>query len=127
MTEKIERAVAAGAGAVTPEGMLFHEKVLPVLSENCFRCHGEKEKGELRLNSRDAALKAGTSGISAIVPGDADASELLARIRSHDADERMPPKGEGLKPEQVAAIEAWIRAGAPWPARSSSGTACAVG
>ncbi len=116
LAAKIERALAEGAGAVTAEGKLFHEKVLPALRENCFRCHGEKEKGDLRLNTREAALKAGTSGAAAIVPGDIAASEVVARLKSTDADERMPPKGDGLNPEQIAAVEAWIKAGAPWPA-----------
>jgi len=44
------------------------------------------------------------------------ASQLVARIRSTDYDERMPPKGNGLKPEQIAILESWIKAGAAWPA-----------
>ncbi|MEA3208222.1 MAG: hypothetical protein QOE70_1279 [Chthoniobacter sp.] len=115
LSAKIERALAATAGGLTPDGKLFHEKVLPVLSDNCFRCHGEKEKGDLRINTREAALKAGTSGNPAVVPGDLAASEMISRVKSREADERMPPKGDGLKPEQIAAIEAWIKAGAPWP------------
>ena len=112
---KLQRAVAASAGGLTAQGKQFHESVLPVLSDRCFRCHGEKEKGDLRLNSREAALQAGTSGHAAVIPSDAEGSELLKRITSQDEDERMPPKGEPLKPAETAAIAEWIRAGAPWP------------
>ena len=70
----------------------FHGKVLPILREQCFRCHGEKDKGGLKLDSREAVLKAGDSEIPAVVPGDLEASELIVRIRSGD----MPPTEEGL-------------------------------
>jgi cytochrome c553 len=113
---KVERAVAASAAAGSDETKLFHGKVLPVLSEQCFRCHGEKEKGDLRLNTRIAALKAGSSGNAAVVPGDPAKSEMMRRIRSKDPEERMPPKGDGLSAEQIAAIDAWVKSGAPWPA-----------
>ena len=116
LSRKIHSALAASAGAVTAEGKLFHEKVHPVLSEHCFRCHGEKEKGDLRLNSRDAALKPGISGDPAIVPTDPAKSHALTRVRSQDPEERMPPKGDGLNSGQIAALEEWIKAGALWPA-----------
>lgn len=111
---KIERARAAASGDEAAKR--FHAEVLPILSQQCFRCHGEKEKGGLRLNSREAALKAGDSGKPAIVPGDTGASELIKRIRSTDEGERMPPTGHGLQAGQIAAIEAWVKADAPWPA-----------
>ncbi len=116
LSDKIARAVAAAAGGMDAEGESFHKNVLPVLSDTCFRCHGEKSKGDLRLNTRPAALKAGTSGNAAIVPGEPASSELIARISSHDPDERMPPKGDALAPAQIAAIQSWIKVGAPWPA-----------
>jgi mono/diheme cytochrome c family protein len=94
----------------------FHQNILPVLQEACFRCHGEKDKGGLRLNSREAALRGGDSEIPAIVPGDPAASELIVRLRSHDEDLVMPPSGDPLKPEQITKLEAWIRNGATWPA-----------
>jgi mono/diheme cytochrome c family protein len=116
LAAKVERAVAAAAESGGEEAKRFHVEVLPVLTEQCFRCHGEKEKGGLKLNTREAALKGGKSGDPAVVPGDPAKSELVARIKSTDEDERMPPKGDGLKPQQVAAIEAWIKSGAKWPA-----------
>jgi hypothetical protein len=50
---KVDRALAAGAGGNAATAAQFHDEVLPILSENCFRCHGEKDKGDLRLNSRE--------------------------------------------------------------------------
>lgn len=113
---KIDAALAESAKSAGAEAQQFHRDVLPVLQAQCFRCHGEKEKGGLRLNSREMALKAGDSDRPAVVPGNVEMSELIARIKSKDEEERMPPKGEGLKPEQIAALEAWVKAGAPWPA-----------
>ncbi|MFK7820220.1 MAG: LamG-like jellyroll fold domain-containing protein, partial [Planctomycetaceae bacterium] len=47
----------------------FHETVLPLLREQCFRCHGDKAQGGLRLTRRESALLSGDSGIAAVVPG----------------------------------------------------------
>jgi len=116
LSQKVERALAASGQTSVEESRRFHSEVLTVLKDECFRCHGDKDKGGLRLNSRDAALGAGESGKAAVVPGDLAASLLVSRIRSTDEDERMPPKGQGLKPEQIAALENWIKAGAQWPA-----------
>ena len=116
LAAKIERAVAAAAQTPAAEAKKFHEQVLPILRGECFRCHGEKEKGGLKLDSREAALAGGESKQPAIVPGKAAASELIVRIKHHDEEERMPPKGDPLKPAQIAALEAWIEAGAAWPA-----------
>lgn len=112
---KIDKAMA-DASVMTAETKQFHAEVLPLLNEQCFRCHGEKEKGGLRLNTREAALKAGDSEKPAVVPGDINASELIARIKTKDEDERMPPQGKGLSDQQVATLEAWVKAGANWPA-----------
>src|SRR5581483_5682630 len=81
---RIQAALAASAGGMSPEGKLFHEKVLPVLRDNCFRCHGEKDKGGLRLNSREDALRPAKSGKLAIVPGKAAESEIISRLTTTD-------------------------------------------
>jgi mono/diheme cytochrome c family protein len=111
---KIEKALASNP-ADSAAAKTFHGEVLPILREQCFRCHGEKDKGGLKLNTREAALRAGDSELAAVVPGDPGASELLKRIRSDDEDHVMPPTGDRLTPEQIARLEAWIRDGAPWP------------
>lgn len=113
---KVERALAESAKTPEAEAKKFHSSVFAILRDECFRCHGDKEKGGLRLNSREAALKMGDSEVPAIVPGDVAGSELIRRIRVADADERMPPNGAGLKPEQIAVLEAWVKSGAAWPA-----------
>lgn len=113
---KVERALEASSKTALEDARLFHSQVFGLLRDECFRCHGDKEKGGLRLNSLQNALRCGESGKAAVVPGNIAASELVSRIRSVDDDERMPPKGQGLKKEQIAALEGWIQSGAAWPA-----------
>ena len=113
---KIQDALLASGKSNAAEAEAFHTQILPLLREHCFRCHGEKDKGGLKLNSRASALQGGDSDVPAIVPGDVDASELMARVRSEDESVRMPPTGDRLSDEQIELLEAWIRAGASWPA-----------
>ena len=113
LQEKANRALASSSGSTAETAAQFHDEVLPILSENCFRCHGEKDKGDLRLDSWEDALKA-------IVPGDPDASELIARIVTDDEDDRMPPTGDALEPDQVKKLRDWIATGSGWPARPVS-------
>ncbi len=113
---KIRNAVEAAAAADEQEARRFHSSVLPILREQCFRCHGDKQKGGLKLNSRQAALNAGDSELPAVIPGDVQASELLARVRTSEESIRMPPVGTGLNADQIQALEDWIQSGAAWPA-----------
>lgn len=113
---KIERALVEGAKTPVEEARQFHNTVLPILRDECFRCHGDKESGGLRLNTREAAMKGGDSESPAVVPGQISQSELIRRIRATDAVERMPPGSKPLKAEQITALEAWIQSGAAWPA-----------
>jgi len=93
----------------------FGRDILPILSEHCFKCHGnEKQKGGLRLDSKAAALKGGDSG-KVITPGRSADSTLIHLVAGLDADKIMPPKGEPLTPEQIAVLRAWIDQGANWP------------
>src|SRR5215207_8057221 len=81
------------ANADGPNPDYFHD-VRPILADNCFRCHGADEQsreGGLRLDIREAAVRGGDAGDSAIVPGKPDASQLIRRITSRDKSERMPP------------------------------------
>lgn len=91
----------------------FQNHIFPLLEEHCFRCHGRKKKGGLRLDSRPAALAGGDSG-PALVPHQPGESDLLTRVSSRDQDLRMPPKGERLTTEQQEALKHWIEEGAPW-------------
>lgn len=112
---KIRLALEASSKTSLEEARRFYGEVHSILRDECFRCHGDKDKGGLKLNSLEAASRAGESGNRAVVPGNPVASELIRRIRSKDDDERMPPKGSGLKPKQIAALEGWVRSGAQWP------------
>ena len=113
IASKIEHAVAAASSTDALQAEHFHSKILPILRENCFRCHGEKDKGGLKLNSRTASLKAGDSESPAVIPGDVEASELIRRIRDGD----MPPTDDRLDHLQIELLEQWVEDGAPWPAR----------
>ena len=94
----------------------FEREVRPLLVEQCFKCHGpEKQKGGLRMDRIQGLLTGGDSGEPTISPGKSVDSSLIARITSINPDDVMPPKGEHLKPEQVAAIRRWIDNGAHWP------------
>ena len=116
LSAKIDRALAESAKTPAAAARQFHNSVLPILRDECFRCHGDKETGGLRLNSRAAALKAGDSESPAVVPGNVAESELIRRVRATDPEERMPPGSKPLKPGQIALLEEWIKSGAAWPA-----------
>ena len=101
---------------VAEDGVDYLTRIKPVLRERCFACHGAvKQEGGLRLDTAALAIKGGDSG-AVIQPGDADASLLLQRITAEDESQRMPPEGEPLKPDQIAALRGWIAQNAPAPA-----------
>src|SRR6516165_916397 len=91
----------------------FDRQIRPILSENCFACHGPDEqqrKAKLRLDTRDGATGNLRGGGHAIVAGKPDESELLARILSTDEAERMPPAKtkKRLTPQQTELLRQWI-------------------
>jgi hypothetical protein len=105
--------LAAGPAASAERGSDFQDRVLPLLQARCISCHGtEKQKGKLRLDSRAAILKGGENG-PAIVPGDPEKSLLIQALRQTHPDIKMPPK-EKLPADQIQALAAWIKDGAPW-------------
>jgi hypothetical protein len=92
----------------------FSRDIQPILSENCYHCHGpdaEQRKGDLRLDDE----KASKTG-KIILPGKADESELIQRIFSHDPDEVMPtPKSNRkLTDTQKQLLKQWIAEVATW-------------
>jgi mono/diheme cytochrome c family protein len=105
----------AALAAATPEQVEFFEReVRPVLADQCFNCHGvEKQKAELRLDSREAVLKGGDAG-AVVVPGKPEVSSLIKSIR-HEGDSKMPAKAPKLSDPQIAALTEWVRMGVPWP------------
>jgi mono/diheme cytochrome c family protein len=97
----------------------FNREVRPILSQNCFKCHGvddQTRKGGLRLDRRDAALEPAKSGAAAITPGQPSRSELVRRIRTSDADDLMPPPASklALSDAQKATLERWVQEGAEY-------------
>ena len=101
----------------------FSRQIRPILSENCFFCHGPDEKKReagLRLDD-EAEAKKNRDGVTAVVPGRPEQSALLQRILSTDPDEVMPPPKQHkvIAPEQIALLSQWIREGAPWGAHWS--------
>ncbi len=96
----------------------FDRDIRPILSNHCFQCHGpdgEQRKGGLRLDLKEDAF-AKRDGVAAIVAGDVEASALVHRILSDDAEERMPPI-EAHKPlsgAQQQLLVRWIEQGANW-------------
>ncbi|MFP6900685.1 MAG: DUF1553 domain-containing protein [Opitutales bacterium] len=101
----------------------FREHVLPLLEERCFKCHRDKKKGDLHMDSREAMLKGGESGEPAVVPGDVGKSLLFTLVASRDEDERMPPKGKPLNAGELKALREWIEQGASWPSDKPSAVA----
>lgn len=101
--------------AAKQAGVAFDKDIKPIFEKSCFKCHGpEKQKGKLRLDSLEAALKGGENAPN-ITPKDSAKSPLLGAVaRIGDEDDAMPPKGKGepLTTEQVALIRAWIEQGA---------------
>lgn len=95
----------------------FTLKVLPVLREKCFGCHGANEgdiKGSYDVRTRDAIIRGGESEEPAVVPGSAAESPLFWAV-SWDGLEMPPKENDRLTPEQVGWIRQWIDAGATWP------------
>lgn len=97
----------------------FRREILPILSDQCFQCHGpdaKQRQAGLRLDSRDAALAPAESGRAAIVAGKPDESALVARILSPDPSERMPPadSNKTLTDAQKVLLRKWIAAGAKY-------------
>jgi mono/diheme cytochrome c family protein len=109
----VVKEVAATASAVD-----FMKDIAPVLESRCVKCHGEKkQKGEYQLNTAAVFFTAGDSEEAPIIKGESAKSYLVKLIKmSEDDDDVMPPKGGLLTPEQIAKIEAWINAGAVFPA-----------
>jgi mono/diheme cytochrome c family protein len=97
----------------------FLDRVQPLLQARCVNCHGpEKQKGALRLDSREASLKGGEIGPS-IVPGKPAESLLVQAVSHARPDLEMPPKDK-LSAVEVQILERWIRDGAPWPTAPST-------
>ena len=96
----------------------FEKEIRPILAEKCTVCHGPDEaKGGLRLTGIEYATKVLESGHRGVVAGEPEHSEVIARVRSIDPEQQMPPRGKGepLTSEEVDTLDRWIGEGAVWP------------
>jgi hypothetical protein len=113
----------AAAAESLPAVVEFNRDIRPILSENCFTCHGPdraRRKADLRLDTEAGAF-ADLGGSRAIEPGDPDKSELLRRVATDNRRERMPPakSGRRLTERQIQLLRRWIEQGAKWQAHWS--------
>lgn len=93
----------------------YSTQVKPILNKHCLACHGGvKKKSGFSLLFREEALAKCKSGKYAIVPGNAEASEMIARINHHDPDERMPHHKDPLSKDEIKILTSWIDQGAEW-------------
>ena len=113
----------AGTGVVSAQDGLkspidFTRDIRPILSDNCFQCHGPdpgQREADLRLDTREGAFSEGETG-TPFVSGKPGESEALHRLTSDDADLLMPPadSGKTLTKEQISLLQRWVNEGATW-------------
>src|SRR5438445_2692259 len=101
-------SVPAAATAKSSDKVSYNRDIRPILSDNCFFCHGpdpKKRKAKLRLDIREEALAK-----EAFVPGEPDKSVLVRRIFTTDTDDLMPPPAshKTLSPAQKQLLRRWI-------------------
>jgi hypothetical protein len=116
----IMAGVAGAMGAETP--VSFARDIRPILSNNCFMCHGPDEaerkggpdgSGGLRLDTAEGAVMDLGGGKRSVVAGRPDLSDLMARVTTAEADDIMPPpkSGKKLTPAEVELLSKWIAQG----------------
>lgn len=115
--------IALGAawpgGGAAAAAVDFSLEVLPILSENCFHCHGpdaKARKADLRLDTEEGALHKNADGAAAVVAGSPEHSTLVERVFSKDSEEVMPPpkSNRKLTEQQRQVLKQWVGEGAKW-------------
>ena len=106
-------AAAGGTPAVD-----YNRDIRPILSENCFACHGpdaKERKGDLRLDTREGLFQR-DGKVTPVLPGHPEQSEVMRRVLTDDADDVMPPRktGKTLTARQKELLRRWVEQGAPW-------------
>src|SRR5436190_13914212 len=105
--------------SAAPRQVDFLKDIQPILSNTCYECHGpEKQKGGLRLDKKESALKGGDSGPLLAAGKSAESLLLQAVLGSKEDLARMPKKRDPLSAEQLGLLLAWIDQGANWPESS---------
>jgi hypothetical protein len=102
-----------------PDQIQFNRDVRPILSENCYKCHGPDPKAreaKLRFDTKDGIFATLEEGQVAVAPRNLSKSLLWKRITSSDREEKMPPakSGKKLTPRDAAILKKWIEQGAEW-------------
>jgi cytochrome c553 len=126
--------LAADSPALNDGERFYIEKIRPILSQRCYKCHTDQPNSRFRVDSREAILQGGKRG-PAIVPGDPDNSLLIQAVRQ--TGELKMPKDSRLDELEIADLVAWVKMGAPWdpldhakpviPALSAAAAASSVG
>lgn len=113
---KPEKRASSSKPVFSKEGItFFNEKILPLLENNCYECHGNNQsKGDFQLKSRRDVLLGGASDEPAIVPGNIEESLLIEAVRHTNPDLQMPPERK-LEEDEIKDLEKWVAQGAPWP------------
>lgn len=94
----------------------YARDIQPLLQQRCLGCHnGDKQRGGLRLDRANAALKGGESLGPAIVPGKSETSPLIRVVAGLEDGFTMPPEGPTLTAKEIGLLRAWIDQGAKWP------------
>jgi len=100
---------------VNQEKISYNKDIRPIFNKKCITCHGGvKKNGGFSLLFREEALAKAKSGKIAIIPFDADNSELVKRLETNDLEHRMPLDKDPLSSEEVGLIKKWINEGAAW-------------
>jgi hypothetical protein len=110
-------SVVGSSLACAAEPLTYNRDIRPILSDNCFECHGPaKQKSGLRLDVREVATQPAESGYTAIVPGEVDESEVVLRILADDELDQMPPPDSGhvLTAAQKELLRRWVAEGAAY-------------
>lgn len=93
----------------------YNTQIKPILNKNCIACHGGvKKASDFSLLFKHEALAPAKSGKPAIIPGDADGSEMIRRLTLTDPEERMPLDHPPLKPDEIDLLRKWIDQGVEW-------------
>ena len=108
----------ATAGVAIADDIDFARDIRPILSDNCYFCHGpdeEAREADLRLDTKDGLFRT-SDGNTVIAPGKVNESELVRRVTIDDPDLRMPPPDakRSLSPQQIELLTKWVAGGAVW-------------
>lgn len=114
MPKAVEPEPTPAGDTGADDGVRFSRDIAPVLTANCSRCHNTKDmakNSKFDVSTFKSLMGSGEIG-EAIVPGKADMSHLVLRLKGEDEGRRMPPGQNRVAPEAISKIEAWINAGA---------------